>query len=89
MNKADLVDAVARQLSSSKAEAERALEAVLTAITSGLRADDRVTLHRFGTFKKKHRAARKGINPATGQPIPIRASNTCGFKPSEHLREAI
>ena len=52
-----------------------------------MKTDENVTIVGFGTFQKKLRAARIGRNPATGEPINIKASTTVGFKPSQSLKE--
>ena len=49
----------------------------------------RVALAGFGTFLKRKRAARMGINPATKEPIKIGARTTCGFKPAMALKESL
>ena len=89
MNKTDLIETVASQMESSKADAAKAVEAVLAAIQNGLTRDDKVAITGFGTFQKKTRAARSGINPATKQPIQIPASTTCSFKPAPALKDTI
>ncbi len=89
MNKGDLIESVAAELGESKANASRAVEAVLHSITSGVQTDEKVSIAGFGTFKKKHRKERNGINPATKQPITIAASTTVGFTPSQALKEAM
>lgn len=89
MNKSDLIESVASELKGSKADAQRAIEAVLDAITRGLKADEKVNISGFGTFVKKRRAARAGINPITKAPIQIKASVSCGFRPSATLKETI
>lgn len=89
MNKGDLVEAVASELKASKTDAQKAVDAVLEAISLGLKKDDKVAIVGFGTFQKKQRAARAGINPATKQPIQIKASTTCGFKPSTQLKDTL
>ena len=89
MNKGDLIDQVAIELKSSKADAGRALEAVLECITKGVKKDEKVAIAGFGTFAKKKRAARMGINPMTKEPIKIAASKTCGFKPAAALKESL
>lgn len=86
MNKGELIEAVAAELGESKAGASRAIDAVINCITSGIKKDDAVTIVGFGTFAKKERPARTGRNPATGQPIAIKASRTVGFKPSQSLK---
>ena len=89
MNKAGLVDAVASQLEISKADAGKAIEAVIASISDGLKSEEKVAISGFGTFTKKHRAARTGINPATKEPIQIGESTTCSFKPSQQLKEEL
>lgn len=89
MNKGELIDLVATELKSSKADASRAVETVLDCITKGIKKEEKVALAGFGTFVKRKRAARMGINPATKEPIKIAASKTCGFKPAASLKEAL
>ena len=48
-----------------------------------------VTIVGFGTFSKKDRAARTGRNPATGEPMQIKASTTVSFKPSQALKDVL
>jgi len=89
MNKSDLIEAVASELESSKSEAGKVIEAVINAISDGLKTEEKVAISGFGTFTKKHRGARIGMNPATKQPIQIGESTTCSFKPSQHLKDAL
>lgn len=89
MNKGELIDAVASELKLNKSEAGRAVDAVLETITKGVKQHEKVALAGFGTFAKKHRRARTGINPITKQPIEIKASTTCGFKPSTTLKASL
>ncbi|MCP3905159.1 MAG: HU family DNA-binding protein [Planctomycetes bacterium] len=86
MNKGQLIEAVATELSTSKAAASRAVEAVVSSITDGIKKDDSVTIVGFGSFAKKQRSARTVRNPATGEPIHIQATTTVGFKPSPALK---
>ncbi len=89
MNKGELIDQVSVELKTSKAEAGRVVEAVLECITKGVKKENKVALAGFGTFTKRKRAARMGINPATKEPIKIAASTTCGFKPATALKETL
>lgn len=89
MNKGDLIEAVATELNETKANATRAVEAVLGRVADGVKRDGKVVIVGFGSFEKKSRAARKGINPSTKQPIEIKASVTVGFKPSQALKDEI
>lgn len=89
MRKPELAAAVAEKADLSKEQASRVLNAVLDEITNALNRQDSVTLVGFGTFLQRHRGARMGKNPQTGEPVKIRASNTVSFKPGKALREAI
>ena len=72
MNKAELVDAVANAANLSKADAGRAVDAVVNSITAALKKGEQVSVVGFGTFGVKHRAARSGRNPRTGETIQHR-----------------
>jgi DNA-binding protein HU-beta len=89
MNKADLIQAVADAANLSKADATRALDAVIDAITDALKQDDAVSLVGFGTFSVKTRGERQGRNPQTGDTITIKASKIPGFKPGKGLKDAV
>lgn len=89
MNKAGLVDQVADEMKITKHEAQRAVEAVIAAIKDGVRDESKVAIAGFGTFQKKSRAARTGINPTTRQPIRIEATTTCTFKPAPALKDSL
>ncbi len=89
MNKQDLVEAVAKELDTSKAQGERAVSAVLSGISKGVKKDKSVQLIGFGTFLVKKRKARKGRNPQTGETINIKASKTVGFKVGQKFKKMI
>jgi len=88
MNKAELIESVQKTLgkSTSKAEAERAIEATIDGIKAGLRKSRVVQLIGFGTFKVVERKARKGVNPKTGQAITIKKSKTVKFAVGKALK---
>lgn len=89
MNKTELVDAVADAANLSKADAGRAVDAVVDSITNSLKAGDTVTLVGFGTFLVRARAARTGRNPQTGATIEIKAANAPAFKAGKALKDAV
>jgi DNA-binding protein HU-beta len=89
MNKQELIEAVAASADLSKADAGRAVEAVLNTVTDSLKRGQQVTLVGFGTFSVKDRAARTGRNPQTGQTIHIAASRVPGFKAGKALKDAV
>jgi len=87
MNKAELVEAVVKSLgTSSRAEAERVVTAVVDCIKTGIRKDKSVQLVGFGTFRVTERAARMGVNPKTGQKIKIKKSKTVKFAVGKELK---
>jgi len=90
MNKSDLIDAIAATDDSlTKAQANKALDAVLTAITKSLSDGNNVALVGFGTFSVKDRAERKGRNPQTGAEITIKAAKIPSFKAGKNLKDAV
>ncbi|HQV42390.1 MAG: HU family DNA-binding protein [Moraxellaceae bacterium] len=89
MNKSELIDAIAASADITKADAGRALDATVEAITNALKSGDQVTLVGFGTFQVKDRAARTGRNPRTGDEIKIAASKVPGFKAGKGLKDAV
>ncbi|WP_313348507.1 HU family DNA-binding protein [Stenotrophomonas sp.] len=89
MNKTELIDAVAEAADLTKADANRAVDAVIASITKALKAGDAVTLVGFGTFQVRARAARTGRNPKTGDTIKIDASNNPAFKAGKALKDAV
>ena len=89
MNKAEFVEAVSEAAELSKADAGRAVDAMVAAITKALKKGDTVTLVGFGTFSVRKRGARTGRNPRTGENITIAASKVPAFKPGKALKDAI
>ena len=89
MNKAELVESIAKDTGMSKADAQRALESFTANIGKALKKGGTVSLIGFGTFSVKKRAARTGRNPATGEAIKIKASKTPSFKAGKGLKDAI
>lgn len=89
MNKTELLDAIADKSGLTKADAGKALDAVVDSITDALKDGDTVTLVGFGTFSVRERAERTGRNPQTGDSITIKAAKIPGFKPGKALKDAV
>ncbi|MBP3373232.1 MAG: HU family DNA-binding protein [Bacteroidaceae bacterium] len=85
MNKTELIAKIAEGSGLSKVDAKKALEATLEAITTALKADDKVALIGFGTFATSERPERQGINPATKETITIPAKKVVKFKAGSDL----
>lgn len=89
MNKNDLISQVADDSGLSKADATKAVDAVLDNIAGALGNGGEVRLVGFGTFSVSHRKATTGRNPRTGETIQIKASNQPKFKAGKALKDAV
>ncbi|HNU77563.1 MAG TPA: HU family DNA-binding protein [Prolixibacteraceae bacterium] len=85
MNKAELIDAIAKKAGLTKVDAKKGLDATIEAVTDALKAGDRVSLVGFGSFAVAERGARTGRNPQTGKEIKIAAKKVVRFKPGADL----
>ncbi|TWI03453.1 DNA-binding protein HU-beta [Luteimonas cucumeris] len=89
MNKSELVEAVSSESDLSKADAGRAVDAFIGAVTKALKSGEDVTLVGFGTFTVRARGARTGRNPRTNETINIPASKNPAFKAGKALKDAV
>ena len=89
MNKNDLISSVADKAGLSKADAGKAVDAVITSIQGALSGGDSVQLVGFGTFSVSERKATTGRNPRTGETINIPASKQPKFKAGTALKNAV
>ena len=89
MNKAQLIDAIAKEAKLTKVAAGCALDATITAISKSLKKGEGVVLAGFGTFRIAKRAARTGRNPQTGKAIKIAAKKVAKFKAGAVLAKAV
>ena len=87
MTKAELINVVAQKTELSKKDSEKAVVAVIDAISEALAAGEKVALVGFGTFEVSERAAREGRNPRTGETMTIEASKTPKFKAGKALKD--
>ena len=88
MNKTELRDAIAQHADLTNAQADKALEAVITSITSTVAKGEKVTLPGFGTFESRERSARTGRNPQTGETIQIAAGHSVKVSAGTKLKAA-
>ncbi len=89
MNNADLAEALAETLGTTKADARKAVDAVFAAITDAAAKGEEVSLNGFGKFKVKASPAREGRNPATGAAMTIAASNKLTFSPAKAVKDRL
>lgn len=88
-NKMDLVDRVHSTIGCTKADAERAVESMITMITETLKKGEEVSVAGLGIFEAKTRAGRMGRNPRTGATIQIASMRVPKFRASKTLKDAI
>ena len=89
MNKSQIADRLAGRMGVSKAAAAGAVDAVLEAIGEALANHEEVRLAGFGTFETRHRPARMGRNPRTGEAVSIPASVAPAFRAGKALKDAV
>lgn len=89
MNKAELVDVVAREAGTTKKDAETVINVMMETIVKRVSSGERVTLVGFGTFEARQRKARTGRNPKTNEPLHIPAKRVPGFRVGKEFSEAV
>jgi DNA-binding protein HU-beta len=89
MNKTEFIQAVSEKAGLSKADSKKAVDAFICTVTEELKAGNKIALLGFGSFSVAEKAARKGINPKTKEPIDIPARKSVKFKTGSELNEII
>lgn len=89
MTKADLVNEVSRAVSASRKDAEAIVETIFNGIVESLRADDKIEIRGFGSFRTRRRRGRTGRNPKTGAKVEVPPKRIPFFKPSKELKDLI
>lgn len=89
MSKSELVTYIAEEAGLTKADAAKALEAMMNGVVEGLKESGKVALTGFATFTTKERAAREGRNPRTGETLKIAACTTVSIKAGSKLKDAV
>jgi DNA-binding protein HU-beta len=89
MNKAKLIEAMAKATKQSKTVCKEMLEAMLDIISGALKRGDDVGVTGFGTFSVIKRKSRAGINPVTRAKMTIAAKKVPKFKPGKALKALV
>jgi DNA-binding protein HU-beta len=89
MNRAELVEHVAKATGQPKSEVTRTLSALVHTVTGALAKGDKVTLVGFGTFERRNRKARTGRNPRTLAPLRIAAARVPAFRAGKELKDIV
>jgi DNA-binding protein HU-beta len=86
MTKADMIDRVSKEADIPKTAAKAALESFVNMAVKEIKVGRPFRVAGLGTFALKKSKARKGVNPATGEPIKIKAKKRMAFKPSSQVK---
>ena len=89
MNNSDIAEQLAAAHGVTKADAKKLVDAVFAAIGDAAAKGEEVSLNGFGKFKVKDSPARDGRNPATGEPMKIKASRKLGFTPAKAVKDKL
>ena len=89
MNKTEFITAVAEKSGLSKADAKKAVDAFVETVSDEMKERKKIALLGFGSFSVTEKAARKGVNPKTKQPIEIAARKAIKFKPGAELNDKV
>ena len=89
MTKTELVAAAAKKSGLTQKDTDKALNALMEAVSEALANGDKVQLTGFGTFEVREKAAREGRNPRTGETISVPASKAPAFKAGASLKKAV
>jgi integration host factor subunit beta len=89
MTKADLIEGISRTAEMSRKDAETIVETVFEGIVKALRADEKIEIRGFGSFRTRARKPRIGRNPKTGARVDVPAKRIPYFKPSKELKDVV
>jgi len=89
MNKAELVEAIAKETGLTKAKSGEVVATMVNTITEALKNGEKVSLVGFGTWTTTKREERKGRNPKTGEEITISSRTVAKFKPGNELTKGV
>ena len=89
MTKADLITKIAEKSELSKKDSEKALNAVIAAVTDALIEGDKVQLTGFGTFEVRDKKEKEAINPRTKEKIIVPARKSPAFKAGKALKDSM
>jgi len=89
MKKKDLIDVISKKSQISRSESKLCVEVIVEELTLAIVSGEGVEVRGFGSFYKRHRKGRMGINPKTGDKTEVAAKFVPFFKPGKFLKEAV
>ena len=89
MTKADLIEEVSRVVEMTRKDSEVIVDSIFDSVVKSLRADDKIEIRGFGSFRTRQRQPRIGRNPKTGTRVEVPAKRIPYFKPSKELKDLV
>lgn len=89
MNKSEFIAKIAEDAELKRSDAEKFFDAFVSNVKELMAKGDKLQIVGFGTFETKDRAAKSGVNPATGEKIEIAACKVPSFKPAKSLKDEL
>src|SRR3981081_1317322 len=89
MTKADIIEGVYEKVGFSKKESAEIVELVFDTVKETLERGDKIKISGFGNFQVRHKNARVGRNPPSGEETELRALRGLTFRPSQVLKLAL
>ena len=89
MTKAELIEEVSRVVEMTRKDSEVIVEAIFDSVVRALRANDKIEIRGFGSFRTRQRQPRVGRNPKTGARVDVPAKRIPFFKPSKELKDLV
>lgn len=89
ITRADLTEAVIREVGLPRNESAEMVEIVIQEIASCLERGEQVKISSFGSFNVREKRERVGRNPKTGETVPISPRRVIGFRPSNIMKERV
>ncbi len=89
MTKADLIDEVSRVVEITRKDSEVIVDAIFDSVVKSLKADEKIEIRGFGSFRTRQRQSRIGRNPKTGEKVEVPSKRIPYFKPSKELKDLV
>jgi integration host factor subunit beta len=89
MTKADLIDEVSRVVEITRKDSEVIVDSIFDSVVRSLKADEKIEIRGFGSFRTRQRQSRIGRNPKTGEKVEVPSKRIPYFKPSKELKDLV
>lgn len=89
MTKAELIEEVSKVVEMTRKDSEIIVEAIFDSVVRSLKANEKIEIRGFGSFRTRQRQARIGRNPKTGARVEVPSKRIPYFKPSKELKDLV